>query len=242
MSSPNSIQKAVEYGLKTGLLNSNSLAPNPKLTPKKVSGYLQLWIGPMFAGKSSRLMSKLTTYADLGYRVLYINHSDDTRESCGDATFSTHSSQYKGLSDKITAIKRTRLADIDVSDFDVIGVDETGFFFDLVPVIDHWVNQEHKIVLGAGLDGNSLKKPFGSTLELICLADKVTKLNAACHLCLLSSMQGEPGQIPHVPNIVKAPFTACLTSSSGERKVGGLESYSSMCRYHHNQHLANQNQ
>ena len=231
---PDTLERGVESGILTA-----ELVPNRVRNPERICGYLRLWIGPMFAGKSSRLMTELTTYADVDLRVLYINHSDDTRSGCGDNMFSTHSSQYKGLSAKIMAIKCSNLLDISVDDYDVIGIDEAQFFTDLVSAVDGWINEHHKIVLCAGLDGDSQRKPIDDTLQLIPLADKVTKLSAVCHKCLMMSMQErmEPNYVPHTPKVNKAPFTVCLVSGSGGKKVGGIETYSSMCRYHYNLHV-----
>lgn len=170
--------------------------------------------------------------------MLYINHADDVRVTCGDNKFSTHSSQYKGLSPKITAIKAAHLGIVDVLNYQVIGIDETQFYDDLVPNVDRWVNEMHKVVICAGLDGDFRRKPFGDTLRLIPLADKVTKLTAVCHQCLIASMK-KTTEIPHTPAVVKAPFTACIVQNSGDsiKKIGGVETYSSVCRYHYGLHM-----
>jgi thymidine kinase len=40
-----------------------------------------------------------------------------------------------------------------------------------------------KVVIVAGLDGTFQRKPFGSILELIPIAEKVMKLSAVCMYC-----------------------------------------------------------
>ena len=209
-------------------------------------GHLTLILGPMWSGKSTSLIARLSTYADLKFSTLYINHSDDTRgtvqsgydavtcealrpnSSSSKATFgdnivSTHSSQYKGLSSRLSALKVKSLKDINVSPFSVIGVDECQFFEDLVPSVHSWVSQ-NKIVLCAGLDGDSFMKPFGHTLELIPFCDEVTKLRAKCQKCLDSG------------HLIDAPFTARLCLDKSTKLIGGEDKYTAMCRYHYKEH------
>ena len=59
----------------------------------------------------------------------------------------------------------------------VIGVDEGQFFMDVVEFADQAANRR-KVVLVAALDGTFDRKNFNRILELIPLAEHVTKLNA----------------------------------------------------------------
>ena len=59
----------------------------------------------------------------------------------------------------------------------VIGVDEGQFFLDVVEFADQAANRR-KVVLVAALDGTFDRKNFNRILELIPLAEHVTKLNA----------------------------------------------------------------
>ena len=63
--------------------------------------------------------------------------------------------------------------------FSVIGVDEGQFFMDVVEFADQAANRR-KVVLVAALDGTFDRKKFNRILELIPLAEHVTKLNAVC--------------------------------------------------------------
>ena len=187
----------------------------------------------MYSGKSTTLMRELTTYADLGLKVIYINHSDDNRESYGDSNFSTHNSQYTHISPKIRAVKTSSLGSVCdlVSEYQVIGIDETQFFTDLKEMVSNWVTQKHKMVLCAGLDGDAFRNPFGQTLELIPLANYVTKLNAKCHQHL-NDRTGFAG-------IVDAPFTVRLSKSKEQKLVGGADLYVPACRQHYDEYQNN---
>ena len=75
--------------------------------------------GPMFGGKTTALISKLTRVADIGFKVIYINHSDDVRvteSSCDNVT--THNSQFKGLSKKVKSVSTNYLKKINIDAYD----------------------------------------------------------------------------------------------------------------------------
>jgi len=115
-------------------------------------GHLKLIPGPMWAGKSTFINSELTVHADLDYTTLYINHSIDNRVTeRSDDIVTTHSSSFRELSHKIDKIKVSRLSDVDVDKYDVIGIDEGQFFDDIYEVVIDWVNNHHKTVIVAFL-------------------------------------------------------------------------------------------
>ena len=193
-------------------------------------GSLKIIIGPMFSGKSTRLIFKLTRMADVGFRVAYITHLDTNNrktESRDDAV-TTHNSQFKSLSSKITPIVETSLSKIDIRNFDFIGIDEASFFNDLYESVLTWVTGYGKNVIVASLDGDAYRRKFGQVLDLIPDADKIKKLTAFCEVCKITKRI-----------LVKAPFTGRLTNNENcEAKViGGKNMYMAMCRGCHDIHL-----
>lgn len=196
-------------------------------------GTLYMRIGPMFSGKTTWLNGELTELADQGFSVLKITHSDDIRNdvaSCDDGG-STHNSSYRSLSNKITRIRTSRLSDINVTDFHVIGVDESQFFtVDLLTTIEDWVENQGKHVRVVGLDGDAFKRKFGQTLDLIPICDEVIKLSARCRICL-----DELERLKFRGNImgIAGPFTKRLGTSTAQKDVGGSDKYIPVCRYHH---------
>ena len=192
-------------------------------------GSCRIIFGPMFSGKTTTLIHELATLADLDYKVLYINHSDDVRSTLvQDAYVTTHHSQFRELSSKITAKKVNRLSLIDTEQFDVIGIDE-GHFFDDLEVVREWIINRCKTVIIASLDGDYLMQPFGKAHHLICLCDpnNVTKLGAACHCCLRRNRLRIP-----------AGFTAKITMEGEhvQKDVGGAEKYISLCMKCYKEH------
>jgi len=197
-------------------------------------GRLTLFIGPMFSRKTDMLIGELTTCADVGLSVAYINHQWDVRETeGGDGKVSSHSSRFTKLSHKITAFKVDKLADVDVTSFNVIGIDESNFFSDLLTTVVKWVDVDHKVVFIAGLDGDAFRHPIGDTLKLIPHCNSVTKLVARCTQCL---MDGLASPSKHLA-ITDAPFTARMDASTEQVAVGGKNKYQPMCRNCHSRRL-----
>ena len=62
-------------------------------------------------------------------------------------------------------------------DFDIIGIDEGQFFEEIVEFSEKMANMGKTVIIAA-LDGTFERKPFGRILELIPLAENVTKLDA----------------------------------------------------------------
>lgn len=183
-------------------------------------GYLELYIGPMFSSKSSKILFKLSSMADQRFKCLYINSSKDVRNTeVQDSAVTTHNSAYGKLSDKITQIKVRSLSDIDVSNFDYIAVDELQFFEDAIETIKNWVGVQGKYVLVASLDGDCYRRKFGPVLDLIPFADEVTKLRAYCDICRNNYGRLKP-----------APFTIRLTNETSAELVGGIDIYRAACR------------
>ncbi|GFQ01609.1 pentatricopeptide repeat-containing protein at4g16470 [Phtheirospermum japonicum] len=99
---------------------------------------------------------------------------------------------------------------------DVIGIDEAQFFGDLYDFCSEAADHDGKTVIVAGLDGDYLRRSFGSVLDLIPIADSVTKLNARCELC---------GK--------HAFFTLRKTDETRTELIAGADVYMPVCRNHY---------
>jgi len=200
-----------------------------KIKREYPEGYFEIYMGPMFSGKSSKLLFKLSSMADQRFNCLYINSIKDVRktESQDDAA-TTHNSSYSKLSSKITSMKVSSLREVDVSDFDYIAIDELQFFDDehTIECIENWISIYGKYVLVASLDGDCYRRKFGRVLDLIPLADEIYKLTAYCDLCR-----------DNYGILKKAPFTARMTSDRTAELVGGSDMYKAMCRKCHDFHI-----
>ena len=198
------------------------------------SGTLSLRFGPMWASKTTWLNNELNILSELGYSVVKIIHADDIRitvcEDNGSGT--THNPTFNGLNSKITYIRCLRLSELNLDDYQVIGIDEATFYPDLYNYVKYLVENK-KIVKVVGLDGDAFKNTFGkdgtsNILDLIPLADDAMKLTACCKVC---KNELEALGYGHIKS--PAPFTKRLITTIDQKLIGGESVYTPTCRMHH---------
>ena len=101
---------------------------------------------------------------------------------------------------------------IDISQYDCIGIDEGQFFSDIEVAIK-WADSGKKIVISA-LDGDFKRGIFGKVLNLIPFCDSVVKLKGICMMC-------------HKKDSI---FTTKTTTDATQLDIGGVEKYLAVCR------------
>ena len=187
------------------------------------SSYLEIILGPMFSGKTSRLVEIYKQCKFCNISVTVINHSIDNRYD--DMLLSTHDKV------KIPCIKTETLKSIwtnnnnygalnkediifhTIKSSNVILINEGQFFPDLYEVVVDML-ENGKQVYVCGLDGDFERKKFGQILDIIPLCDKVTKLTSLCSLC----KDGTPG------------IFSLRLSNEKEQTIVGSENYIPVCR------------
>jgi thymidine kinase len=138
---------------------------------------LELIVGPMFSGKTSELIRRLSLAEAAGSRVVAVKPSFD-REP--DSLVSLTGSRWPAK----PVTNTPELVGL-VTEVDVLGIDELQFFRpDVVGVLLD-IRQRMRII-AAGLDFDFRGDPFGSVPALVVVADNVSQLNARCERC------GEP--------------------------------------------------
>ena len=177
------------------------------------NGYLELIIGPMYAGKSTELIRIINRYKCLKKNIITINHAFNDRY--GTTGLSTHNKEV--VYDCIILDKLKNLEQDILFKNDVIIIEELQFFDDAYEVIIDWCDNHKKIVIAAGLDGDFMRNPFGDVLKLIPHAEKITKLCALCKKC------GDG---------TTANFTKRITISNEKTLVGSDDIYEAVCRKH----------
>lgn len=206
-------------------------------------GSCRIIFGPMFSGKSTTLRDEITTLADIGLKVVYINHAKDVRTTeAQDQHITTHHSGFKGLSSKVNVIKVEHLKDVNPDEYDGYAIDEGNFFDDLDVVVRDLVLNKGKIVIIASLDGDYLMNPFGKAHNLIsiCEPGDIIKLSAICVKCMEKSL-AQNGRVSRVP----AGFTAKLVinkpilegKDESPIDVGGSDKYAPVCMKCHREHM-----
>ena len=170
------------------------------------SGYLEIILGSMYSGKTSRLVEIYKQCQFCNISVIVINHTIDNRYD--DNLMSTHDQI------KIPCLKTEKLFDLQTNiRSDVILINEGQFFPDLEEFVEKMLEQKKKIYI-CGLDGDFERKKFGQILNLIPLCDKVTKLTSLCSLC---------------KNGTAGIFSKRITCEK-EQTVVGSDNYIPVCR------------
>ena len=185
--------------------------------------YLEIFLGPMFSGKTTKLIDLYKKYTYCNMKVCVINHSLDTRYD--KVQMSTHDGilvpcifitdilpvyNYKSLDEPIDNVGEHHLL---LQNADVILINEGQFFDDLYVSVLEMLKDNKKIYV-SGLDGDFQQNKFGSLLDLIPHCDKVTKLNSLCGIC---------------KDGTSAIFSKRITSDTDQTLVG-VDNYIPVCR------------
>ena len=131
-------------------------------------GYLELIVGPMWSGKTSRLLDLHKQYSVCGVSTLLINYSGDAERGVPASSIVSHDGRTA------PCCTVSALADVPaelVARSRVLLVNEAQFFPDAAEWIQRAVDTLGKRVHAAGLDGDYMRRPFGSWLQLIPLAE-----------------------------------------------------------------------
>ena len=134
-------------------------------------GWIEVVCGSMFSGKTEELIRRLKRAEFAKQKVEIFKPAIDIRYD--DENVVSH----VGTSIRSTPVPSSGNILLLANDVDVIGIDEAQFFDDLVDFVLA-IENLNKIVIIAGLDGDSDRKPFGKILECIPLCDSVVKLTA----------------------------------------------------------------
>ena len=142
---------------------------------------LDLYIGCMYSGKTSRLIAEYRKWRKINKQILCINYEKDTRYS-EEAKIVSHDKEEMGKDSVQMAVDCLREVK-DVHKYDIIMINEGQFFVDLIEYCRKWCDEYNKHVIVCGLDGDFQREPIGDINKLISIADNITKLKALCEIC-----------------------------------------------------------
>ena len=173
-------------------------------------GRIELILGPMFSGKSTRLIEVIRKYTYKAKKTIMIKFYADKRYSEKSEVVTHDLLKYdsidcKKLRDSIETLKQ----------YDVIGIDEGQFFPDLVEVCEELAALK-KIIIIAGLNGDFRMEPFPVISKIISKADKIKLLKAYCFNCHKD-----------------AKFSLRIVQSNETVLIGAGEAYKPACRECH---------
>lgn len=172
---------------------------------------LELFLGSMGSGKTTKLLQTLTLQKKRGKSVLLVSYEKDIRF---DSILNTHDSEYKTSIDHMR--QRKLFNYLNYYMYDVIGIDEAHFFPDLLIFSKEMIKLKKQLYI-SGLDRDSYGEPFGQLILTIPLADEYTQLRTLCSYC-----------------DKKASFTLRLNKENKETIfISGFNDYVPVCRYHY---------
>ena len=162
-----------------------------------MSGYLELFIGPVNSPITFRLKQLYNEYKTIHSSIVIINKCSrckDCKNCLGDNyciiktdklldVWREHISLEDGL-----AISEKDRNIFKMSTSNVIFIDEGHLFPDLKEFVNLLL-KDGKRVYVCGLDGDFERKKIGNILDLIPMCDKVSKLTSFCQIC----KDGTPG-------------------------------------------------
>lgn len=182
---------------------------------RRASGEIHVIVGPMFAGKTTTLLKRMKSESSNGRNIAIIKSNTDTRYGL-DSIVTHDGEKLPCLQLADLSSFREKLGAEAYEKLEVIGIDEAQFFDDLYDFCSKAADHDGKTVIVAGLDGDYLRRSFGQVLDIIPIADSVTKLSARCEVC------GQPGV-----------FTLRKTDETKTKLIAGAEVYMPVCRNHY---------
>jgi thymidine kinase len=161
---------------------------------------LEVIVGPMFSGKTERLIARLHRAQYARKRVRILKPAHDTRTQGSIASRAVTPDGVAEVTATLSAMMVRNAADfaraIADGEFDVLAVDEAQFFPLDDPMTDSlgWFGRAIRElmrsqaktdlrVIIAGLDMDFAEAPFGPMPGLMAMADSVEKLTGVCMIC-----------------------------------------------------------
>ncbi|HBR86097.1 MAG TPA: thymidine kinase [Firmicutes bacterium] len=180
-------------------------------------GWIEVITGPMFAGKSEELIRRITTLSYANKHIVAFKPVIDNRYDR--SKIATHAGKMYSAHAITCAAEITKYV---TPETEVVAIDEVQFFDDsIVDICDDLADRGIRVIC-AGLDMDFTGKPFGPMGQLLCKAEIVTKLEAACTVCGCGATRSQR-LIDGKPARSTDPIVM----------VGADEKYEARCRKHH---------
>lgn len=189
---------------------------------------LDLVLGTMCSSKTTHTLVNACKLAEINYKIAYINSKKDNRSnlsfSCHNPLFKTEKDFENGgpIIKNLEMVKTKKLMSVDINEKDVIIIDESHFFDDLVEFVEKCLD-ENKYVIVIGLIADTKGNKFGNILDLVPMCTNIERLHAYCSECAKNKIRKV------------AIYSKCIVESDNVVNVGGTEKYIPVCRKHYKQ-------
>ena len=185
---------------------------------KKVTrkGKLTVIAGPMFSGKTGKLVALVEVFTRMGYTVLTVKPKLDDRYG-GKKEIHSHDHKKSKALVMDGETKDVMVEKILATGADKVIVDEVQFFDkEKIKSVIVTLTKKGIHVIAAGLLYDYKRQPFGATPDLVGLADEYLELMAVCQRC---------GGLARHSERVKG--------TKGVIDVGAVDKYIAVCEHCH---------
>ena len=180
-------------------------------------GYLELILGPMFSGKSTKLIQYIRKYKTLKYSMIIIKPNIDTRYTANNE-ICTHDYVKENCivygMNELHNIYNEKL----YNTTKIIIIEEGQFFNNIYDIIKKMVDDDKKIIYISALNGDSNRNIFGDIYKLIPICNNIVFLKSLCIECNDGTL---------------GIFSKRLINSKEQIAVGGSNEYIGVCRKHY---------
>ena len=186
---------------------------------------LDIILGPMFSGKTTKLLEIMDALDREGIKYFAVKPQIDDRyvENNENNYIISHNLKKKeckvssNLKDVFQEISTNRTINSTRSNSIQYVIIEEGQFFQYLYNFCLLCLEKLKInVIVTGLDGDYQRKPMGEILDLVPIANTVTKLASKCSVCQQEAI-----------------FTHRIVNDSDQVLIGGSDKYIPLCRNHY---------
>lgn len=186
------------------------------MSKNNYGGSITTIVGPMCAGKSSRLITEKRKHTIAGRRVIMFKHPCDNRYSVDHISTHdrVHERGYVSKNPNYLIECGMKLSDIALQ-FDVVCIDEGQFYKDVDEFSDSLANLGVHVYVSALL-GDYKREPFPNISRLMAKSENVIFMKA---------IDRNTGDDASFTWRKKTP-----QPGSGNIEVGGLELYDAVCR------------
>lgn len=174
---------------------------------------ITIFIGPMFSGKTHRLILELNKYNHSNKRNLLIKYIDDKRYTSDNNTIITND---KISYNYVNSISISNLMDnmYYIENFDNMFIDEGQFFEDLTQGIKYLKSKDKNIYISyLNLD---YKQNAFLNVDALCHADNIVVLTSVCSICKIS--------VANYTKLIDSTYY-----SNNTKIIGGSELFNPIC-------------
>tara|TARA_B100000161_G_C33448801_1_gene368112 strand:- start:113 stop:691 length:579 start_codon:yes stop_codon:yes gene_type:complete len=178
----------------------------------------------MFSGKTTKLLEIMETLDQQNIKYLAVKPEIDDRYTDDNNNFIvSHNLKKKecrvvsNLKEVLEEIQKNKTISSTRSDsIEYVIVDEAQFFQHLYTFCVICLEKLNINVIVTGLDGDYKRKPMGEILNLLPIANTITKLSARCNICNNEAI-----------------FTHRISKEKEQVLIGGSDKYIPLCRFHY---------